>query len=139
MAKTTTPGVEQLVSDYEDLLNGDFSKLDVISESYRYHGPGVPEGGVHGREAYRAFLQSFRDGFSDLEYAIEMMLVSDDLTMLEWRVTGTHDGEFNGIPPTNREIEMETMAKQVIADGEIQEEWGYYDTQAMMAQLGIAE
>ena len=57
--------------------------------------------------------------------------------MSEWLVTGTHDGEFNEIPPTGREIEMKTMGKLNIADGKIQKEWGYYDSQSLMAQLGV--
>ncbi|MFP8955781.1 ester cyclase [Natrialbaceae archaeon A-CW3] len=106
-----TPDVEQLVSEYVDLLNGDYSKLDILSESYSYHGPGLPEEGIQGREPYRGFLQTFHDGFSDLEYAITDIVASDAVVMAEWMVTGTHDGEFNEIPPTGREIEMNTMGK----------------------------
>lgn len=131
----TTPDVEQLVSDYVDLLNGDYSKLDILSESYRYHGPVLPEEGIQGREPYRDFLQTFHDAFSDLEYAISDMLASDTVVMAEWMVTGTHDGKFNELPPTGREIEMTTMGKLEIADGKIQREWGYYDSQSLMTQL----
>lgn len=134
-----TPDVEQLVSEYVDLLNGDYSKLDILSESYSYHGPGLPEEGIQGREPYRGFLQTFHDGFSDLEYAITDLLASDEVVMAEWMVTGTHDGEFNEIPPTGREIEMNTMGKMQIADGQIQEEWGYYDPNNLMTQLGITD
>ena len=133
----TTPDTEHFVSEYVKLLNGDYSKLDILSESYSYHGPGLPEEGVQGREAYQDFLQTFHDAFSDLEYAIIDMLANDEIVMAEWTVTGTHDGEFNEIPPTSREIEMKTMGKLEIADGKIQEDWGYYDPSSLMTQLGI--
>ena len=131
------PEVEQLLNDYVSLLNGDYSNLDVLSESYRYHGPGLPEEGIQGRESYRDFLQTFHDAFSNLEYAIADMLASDEVVMAEWTVTGTHDGEFNEIPATGRGIKMETMGKMQIADGKIQEEWGYYDPSSLVAQLGV--
>ena len=139
MTEATPQDVEQLVSDNVDLLNGDYSKLDVLSESYTYHGPGLPEEGIQGREPYRDFLQTFHDAFSDLEYAITDMLASEEVVMTEWTVMGTHDGEFNEIQPTGRTFEIHTMSKQVIQDGKIQEEWGYYDPSVLMAQLGVEE
>lgn len=139
MADEGTPDVEQLASDYEALLNGDYSKLDILAKSFSVHAPGLPEEGIPGGEPYRDFLQTFHDGFSDLEYAISDMLASEEVVMAEWTVTGTHDGEFNGIPPTDREIEMQTMGKLEIADGKIQEERGYYDPQNLMTQLGVTD
>jgi len=59
----TTPDVKPLVSDYEDLLSGDASKLNVVSESFTYYGPGMPEDGLQGRDAYGEFLQSHRGAF----------------------------------------------------------------------------
>jgi steroid delta-isomerase-like uncharacterized protein len=138
---TNTPGqdVEQLMSDYVDLLNGDDSKLDVLSESYRYHSSGLPKEGIQGREAYRDYNQTLHEAFPDIEYTITDMLASDEVVMSEWTVTGTHDGEFSGIPPTGRTIEMHTMAKEVIEDEQIQEEWGYTDMNELMVQLGITD
>ena len=134
-----TPAVKALMSEYVDLLNGDYSKLDVLSELYRYHGPGLPEEGIQDRETYRDFLQTFHDAFSDLEYTINEMIASDEVVMAEWTVTGTHDGDFNEIPPTGRTFEINTMAKLVIEDGIIQTEWGYYDPNDLMTQLGIED
>jgi steroid delta-isomerase-like uncharacterized protein len=133
------PDVEQLMNDYVDLANGDYSKLDVLSESYRLHGPGLPEEGVQGREAYRDYLQTVHEAFPDLEYAITDMLASDELVMTEWTITGTHEGEWQGIQPTGRTMEIHTMAKEVIEDGQIQEEWSYLDLNELMAQLGVTD
>jgi steroid delta-isomerase-like uncharacterized protein len=135
----TPPDVQQLMSDYVDLLNGDDSKLNVLSQSYRYHSSGLPEEGIQGRDAYRDYIQTLHEAFPDIEYAITDMVASDEVVMSEWTVTGTHDGQFSGIPPTGRTIEMHTMAKEVIKDGQIQEEWGYTDTNELMAQLGVRD
>lgn len=137
MAGEATPEVEPLLNEYVNLLNGNYSNLDILSESYRYHGPGLSDEGIRGRESYRDFLQTFHDAFSNLEYVITDMLASEHVVMAEWRVTGTHDGKFNEIPPTGREIEMQTMGKIHISNGKIQEEWGYYDPNSLVAQLGV--
>lgn len=59
--------------------------------------------------------------------------------MGEFTLTGTHDGEFQGIPPTDREVEIKTMSKFEISDGKVQEQWGYLDPQSLMAQLGVTD
>ena len=138
MPKATSPDGEQLLNDYVDLLNGDFSKLDVLSKSYTFYGPGVPEEGLN-RDAFEEFIRGNREVFPDLQYTVDEMLASDEVIMSEWTVTGTHEAEFNGIPPTGRKIEFNTMATQRITDGKIQEEWGYYDPQEMLSQLGVTE
>ncbi len=138
MPKATAPDAEQLVHDYADLLNGDFSKLDVLSKSYTFYGPGVPEEGLT-RDAFEEYVRGNREAFPDLEYTVDEMLASDEVIMSEWTVTGTHEGEFNGIPPTGRKIEFNTMGTQRITDGKIGEERGYYDPQEMLAQLGVTD
>jgi predicted ester cyclase len=57
--------------------------------------------------------------------------------MKEWTATGTHEGEFDGVPPTGREIEISGMAKDLIADGEVLEGRLYYDPAEMAEQLGL--
>ena len=138
MPKATSPDAEQLVNDYADLLNGDFSKLDVLSQSYAYYGPGLPEEGLT-RDAFEEFIRGNREVFPDLQYTVDEILASDEVIMSEWTVTGTHEAEFNGIPRTGRKIEFNTMGKQLITDGKIQEEWGYYDPQVMLAQLDVTD
>lgn len=139
MSKATSPNVEQIVDDYADLLSGDSSKLDIVSESFTYYGPGMPEEGLQGRDAYGEFLLSHREAFPDLTVTVENGLVDGEVTMQEWMMVGTHKGEFNGLPPTGRVIEMNTMSKTLIADGKVQEVREYYDPQVFMDQLGAAE
>ncbi len=139
MPKATAPDAEQLVNDYADFINGDFSKQDALSESYRVYGPGLPEEGLQGRDSYSEYVQSFLDAFPDLQYRVDEMLASDEVMMSEWTVTGTHEGEFNGIPPTGRKFEINTMATHLITDGKLQEERGYFNPQDVLAQLGVTD
>ena len=67
------------------------------------------------------------------------MLSRDGVVMIEWTVTATHEGEFNGIPATNREIELRGMSKTSIRDGEIVEDRVYHDFHAFLEQLGLTD
>lgn len=139
MVEASTSKHDQLMNDYVDLWNGDFSKLDVVSESVSVYDPGAPDGEVHGRNAFETFLEEVRTGFPDFQVTIEETLASDDLVMGEWTATGTHEGEFNDLPPTEREIDLTGMDKIRVADGKVQEHRLYYDLQEMFAQLGVTE
>jgi steroid delta-isomerase-like uncharacterized protein len=125
--------------DYEDLWNGDFSKLSVVAESIAVYNPSLPDGELHGREAFEAYLREIRSAFPDWQVVADDLLVGDGIVMKEWTITGTHEGEYEGVPPTGREIEFKGMAKDIIADGEVQEQWLYHDPQEVYEQLGLIE
>lgn len=133
--------VESLLGDYIDVWNeADYSKLpDVVDESIDVFDPGAPGGELHGRDALEGFIREIRTGFPDFEVRLGDVLAADDIVMAEWTATGTHEGEFNGIPPTERELELEGMDKFLLEDGKLQEHRIYYDLQGMLEQLGVAE
>lgn len=137
MTTTGKQDVEQLVSDYEALLDGDTSKLDVLDESFTYYAPGMREG--IGQEAFREFLNSSRKRFPDLRVTLENGLVGDGVTMQEWKMVGTHDGEVDGIPPTGREMELYTMTTTVVSNDKINEVREYFDQQELITQIEPAE
>lgn len=142
MAETSATEHEQVLNtyqDYEDLWNGDFSKVEVVAESFAFHSPGVPDGELHGREAFEAYLREVRSAFPDWQVVADDLLAGDGLIMKEWTVTGTHEGEYNGVPPTGHEIEINGMAKDIITDGKVQEGRLYYNSQDVAEQLGLIE
>lgn len=134
MSDTTSH--EQLVDDWYALFNGDFSKLDVAAESVEFIDP---LGEAHGREELEGFIREMYTVFPDLQLTVTDMVADDDLIMVEWAVSGTHEGELNGIPPTNREVEQKGMEKLVISDNQVQESHIYFDQQEMLSQLGLTE
>lgn len=135
-----TPDVEQLISDYLDVWNGDYATLpDVVTESVAIYGPAAPEGGIHGRDEFEAYLEELRTGFPDVTLTEDDLLAGDDVVMAEWTFTGTHEGEFNEIPPTGREVEITGMSKILLADDKVREDRIYYDLQELFEQLGLTE
>jgi len=53
------------------------------------------------------------------------------------RVTGTHDGDFMGLPPTGRTVDFLVMGILRFANGQAVERWGIGDSLTMMEQLGL--
>lgn len=135
-----TPDAEQVVEEYVDVYNGEYEHVaDVVAESATIFDPGAPEGEMHGPDELEAHLREIQTGFPDFTITIEERLCRDDVVMEAWTVTATHDGEFNGIQPTGREIALEGMSKTVVEDGKVRENRVYYDFQSFLEQLGLAE
>lgn len=134
MAETMTPSVEELMSDYFDLRNGDLSKLDVLAESFTFY---LPFDEIRGRDATEASQHEQASAFPDYELSVDDMLVGDDGAMWEWTLTATFEGEWQGHAPTGGSVELTGMSKTVIKDGKVQENWAYFDPQALFDQLGI--
>jgi steroid delta-isomerase-like uncharacterized protein len=128
---------EQIVRDFVAWENGNSSKVDIVSESIDVYNPGLDDGEVHDRESYAAYLQEGRSAFPDLQIALEEIVANGNIVMAEVRITGTHEGEFKGLPPTGRSVEIRGMGKFLITDGTVEECFLYYDTQEMANQLGM--
>jgi len=66
--------IEQIISDYVDAWNGDFSKRDVVSESISLDHPNAPEGGIHGRDAFEDDVRGLHEGFPDHHLTVAELL-----------------------------------------------------------------
>lgn len=140
MAQTTKPpDLESLLRDYVDLWNGDYANIDVVAESFSFYDPAHPEGEVHGRDAFEAFVRHVHSAFPDwtLTKDIDGMLSDEGMIMLEWTASGTHKGEFYGVPPSGRRFEVSGMAKTIIQDGKLQDDHIYFNQKEMLDQLGF--
>jgi len=133
----TNSHTKQVVRDFVAWENGDSSKVDVVSESLDVYNPGLDGGEVHDRESYAAYLQAGRRAFPDIQIATEEIVANGDIVMAEVRITGTHEGEFKGLPPTGRSVDIKGMGKFVIIDGTVEECQLYYDSKEMANQLGL--
>ena len=139
MADQTAQDGEEIVHAAMDVHSGDVSKLDVYAETVSRYDPFLPDEGVHGRDAFENDVRDVKAAFPDLQVMADDVLVGDDVAMIEWTWMGTHEEEFDGIPPTHNTVEVRGMMKLVIEGGQIQEERSYYDAQDHLAQLGVTD
>ena len=83
-------------------------------------------------------MDLLRAAFPDLHMTADEMIAERDKVVTRGTVSGTHQGEFMGIPPTNKSLEVQFMDIIKFHDGKATEHWGLTDQGAMMEQLGIA-
>ena len=94
-------------------------------------------GQAPGLEGVRALVSACHNASSDLAYTVEDIFAEDDRVVVRWSVTGTHDGDYFGAPPTGRRLTGGGITIDRIANGKIVESWQEYDTLTMAQQLGI--
>lgn len=128
---------ERVVHDAFDRLNGDSSKIEAIAESVDVYGPALPDGEVHSRDEWASFIRANRNGFPDIEFSMQELVVDDTVAMAELTLSGTHEGAFMSIPPTGRTIELRAIDKFVVEDGQVVEWRPYFDSRQIPDQLGL--
>ncbi len=122
---------------YDEVING--GNLDLLDElvhdDFVEHEemPGMPTD----KEAPRIFVEMMRTGFPDFHATIEDIVVEGDKAVIRAQFTGTHRGEFMGIPATGNKIDFSVMDMVRVKDGKAIEHWGVTDAMTMMQQLGV--
>jgi steroid delta-isomerase-like uncharacterized protein len=96
---------------------------------------------IPGLEATKAgvieFFRMQRAGFPDMRMEPEDVLVDGDKAIARARMTGTHQGDFLGMPATGRRIDVQFIdIIRFSDDGLAREHWGVMDLMTMMQQLG---
>jgi steroid delta-isomerase-like uncharacterized protein len=90
-----------------------------------------------GLEGLKDILRGMRAGFPDLHFSVEEQIAEGEkvLTRFEW--TGTHRGEFLGVPATGRPVKVWGMVIDRLADGRIKDTRIIMDSLGLMMQLGV--
>jgi predicted ester cyclase len=90
-----------------------------------------------GLQGLKDVLRGMRAGFPDLYFAIEEQIAQGDkvLTRFEW--TGTHQGEFLGVPATGRPVKVWGMVIDRLQGGRIKDTRILMDSLGLMMQLGV--
>lgn len=109
---------------YEEVLNG--RDLDAV-ERY-FADERIVEGVRRGCFAYF-------DAFPDLHVSIDELIAEGDRVFCRSTMTGTHDGEYKGIPPTGRHVSAESAEVFRVADGKFVGYWCLANVAGLMRQL----
>ena len=82
------------------------------------------------------FFAVFWTAFPDLSAKIEEIVAEGDKVAIRVINTGTHKGDFQGIPPTGKEVSFEGRDFITLRDGKIVEQQAGVDMMELMQQIG---
>jgi steroid delta-isomerase-like uncharacterized protein len=110
---------------------------ELFVPNYTHHDSGLPPELQHGRDAYKQLVTMFHTGFPDLKMNVEDLVSEGEKVVARWTWSGTNQGEFQGIPPTGKQVTGSGISIHRIADGKIAEAWVNFDALGMLQQLGV--
>ena len=94
-------------------------------------------GGPVNREAMLQGITAFHSAFSDVHVTQEDLIAEGDRVATRSTTRAIHTGNFQGAPPTGKQVAFRTMSVERIRDGKIVERWVNTDFMALMQQLGL--
>jgi steroid delta-isomerase-like uncharacterized protein len=90
-----------------------------------------------GAQALKQVWAMLLRGLPDLHVAVEDVIAEGDKVVSRNTVTGTHQGEYRGLPPTGKSVTYNEIFIFRFAGGRIAEIWGVVDVFSQMKQLGV--
>jgi steroid delta-isomerase-like uncharacterized protein len=119
----------------EELWNNlQYDLIDqVLASDVLAHAPdGTQE---QGNRRFRQVIPYLRTAFPDLHMTIEQMIAEDDHVAVRLRVTGTHQEDFAGMPPTGKVFAFPEWVFLRLWNGKIVEYWYLRDQERLLQQL----
>ena len=141
MTATATPTevTRSLMQRFTDeVLNGrdlDRALTELVVEDFVEQNP-LPGQGP-GRAGLAGVLAGMFAAFPDLHWTVRDTLAEDDRITAVSTWTGTHRGDFMGIPATGRQVSVEAWTLDRYRDGQLVESRIIMDVAGLLIQLGV--
>ena len=122
---------------WDKAINGrniEIVNLDYFDENIKAI---TANGDIEGIDAFKAYYNNYLTGFSDAEFNIVDVFGQGDKIVKHWNFKGTHDGDFFGIPPTGKKIDLIGTTLVLMKDGKILQEQDFFDNYSLLSQLGL--
>lgn len=132
-----TTDLKALIQQYVDQVwnLGNLAALNGLTTStYTYHLGGQPG---RNRAGMQQFIGMIHAAFPDWRVQIMDLVAEGNMVAIRWQGQVTHQGIFQGIPPTGKQIMVSGINIYHVTDGKIATEWEQTDTLGMLQQLGV--
>ena len=113
---------------YEIVSTGDFGRAEEIVDQEAPDNELLPDDPPAKLiDNFRETFTEAREGFPDLSITVEDVMAEGDRVTARVVMRGTHQGEFQGLAPTGKPVEVKAIDMFRISKGKIVEHWGHSD------------
>lgn len=132
-----THDVERMYKEYIEMwLAHDIEKIasffidDCVYED-------VAAGAVYqGKDGVKAWARTAFSAFPDFKIEVKSFFGAGDRAASEWIMSGTHSGDFPGLPATGRSFSVLGASIIELQEDQIIRNADYWDSASMLRQLG---
>ena len=134
----TVPAPTVVQQFFDNVLNRQdvSASSQILSPDHVAHFAGMP--GPLNLAALQDVARGYFAAFPNFHLAPQDVIADGDRVAVRWTWSGTHRGEFMGIPATGRDVEGAGMGIYHVVDGRISEQWITEDMSLLAQQLGQA-
>lgn len=120
---------------YQEVLTGRNRNLltRLLDPGFVSHNPGGPDAGA---DAYAAAVDATHAAFPGLVVTVHDQVAEDDRVVTRWSATGTHAGDFAGVPATGRQVTVSGIHIHRVRHGLLTEHWEELNLLGLLRQLG---
>lgn len=107
---------------------------ELVAENFVEQVPFPGQGS--GRDGLRYAIGIFLSAFPDIQWMVDEQIAEGEKVVSRFTWTGTHHGEFLGIPPKGKRVKVRGVVMDVVRDGMLSESRIIMDTMGLLQQLG---
>lgn len=111
---------------------------DLYTAGYIHHNEAFYPGLDPGLDNFKRALHARAGGISNLSVRIDHLVGEGDKVVARFTLTGTHSGDFQGVPATGRTVSFPAVDIYRFEDGRIAEGWALMDFLGFLQQAGAA-
>ena len=134
----TTERTRETMNAYVEALlsSGDFARYLADDVTVAFMGT---DRTVHGRDAARQLITFVHEIAFRTDIEIKTLVCEGSSAAIEAEFVGTHIGEFEGIPASNRDVRLPYTAAYDLEDGRITSLRLYFPLDALLLQIGAGQ
>jgi steroid delta-isomerase-like uncharacterized protein len=123
--------VRRLVEGWQAGHRPDVAR-EILADDFVDHTGPVEHGA---KEAGIGWFSYMWQAFPDFSVQVKLQIAEGDLVATLKTFSGTHEGEFMGIPPTGKHVAFDVFDMLRVRDGQVVEHWNVEDLSGLMKQL----
>ena len=135
MTDSTESNKDTVRRMFDEVIN--HGKIEVVDELFDPDFQSVTPMGTLDRDGFKEYVRMWRAGFDDVHCEVDDLVAEGDRVAWSIRATGTHTGEFMGIPATGNTVDFDSLNIANFRNGRGYRHRVMMDLAKMMQQLGV--
>ncbi|MCF6264670.1 MAG: ester cyclase [Xanthomonadales bacterium] len=135
MAQNAQEANMKLIGQFSEevFVDKNLSNLEqYMLTDYIQHNPLVEQGSA----GFKAFFSNWFTTVPDFKYTLKNIIANDEYVWVYGTYSGTHTGDWLGIPATNNVYKFDGIDIFRISNGRLAEHWDVLDVYGLFKQLG---
>ena len=135
--KQLTANLEMYTTTWDKIINkGKIEQINETNFDKNITMVAKPQN-IVGIKDFKAYYNNYLTGFSNISFTIVDAFGQGDKIVKQWNFKGTNTGEFFGMSPTGKEVNIDGVTLVKMKDGKIAQEQDFFDNLDFMQQLGL--